>query len=171
MARGRREGKKIDSVAWEVFAGNLLGISAGVSAFELRSGQTGIGFAGSETLLRTRGHLLAFLDGIPVPGDLVQVAVGMRLASEGTGATVTVSPFTEASYPWFYHEIFVLGYEEAVTDVVDMPVITAIRIPIDDKAMRRIRPEEEIQMVIENTTLGTAQAVNVTLTGRWLFGH
>ena len=69
-------------------------------------------------MLRFRGHLLAYLDAIPIVADVVQVTVGMRKASDGTGSTVTVRPFTDAGYPWFYHESFVLAYEEGVTDVI-----------------------------------------------------
>ena len=41
--------------------------------------------------------------------------------------------------------------EEPVTDVVDIPVMTAVRRVIDSKAMRKVR-NRELQLVIENTS-------------------
>ncbi len=167
---GRKRGATITKTSWEIFTGTTQALAAGSAAVEIRAGIAGIGGAQTETLLRTRGHLVAWLDATPVPGDLIQVSVGFRLASEGSGATVTVSPFSQGGYPWFFHETFHLGYDELVADVIGQEGLAMIRIPINDKAMRIIRPDNEIQMVVENTTINTAQACNVSVAGRWLFG-
>ena len=167
----RKGGKVITSTSWEIIGASILAMSAGTAAVAVRLAIPGIGGGIHETLLRTRGWLTAWLDGTQVPGALTIVSVGLRLASEGSGGTVTVSPFTEGGYPWFFHESFVLGYEETVTDVIQIPALSGIRMRVDDKAMRKIRPAEELQMVVENTTIGTAANVNVAINGRWLFGR
>ena len=81
------------------------------------------------------------------------------------------SPIADATAPWFYYSTFALGYEEMVTDVVDVPGITSYRETIDVKAMRRLRPQEEVQCVFENTTIDGAAAVNVSVFGRFLMGQ
>jgi len=68
-----------------------------------------------------------------------------------------------------WYDQFVLGYEEMVIDVIDVPGITSYRATIDSKAMRIIR-NQEVQMVTENVTLGTAATVNLVVTGRMLSG-
>ncbi len=128
MAR-RRSGKKIDFTHWSGFASNFLAQAAGTIAATAAAAQHL-----PETLLRTRGGLTAFLDGTQGPTGLTQVALGMILVPEGTGSTVLWSPFTDSDAPWFYWTCFHLGYEEAVTDVVDMPGMTSYREVIDSKA-------------------------------------
>ncbi len=120
-----------------------------------------------ETILRTRGLLTAVLDGNQSPPTGVNVSVGLILVPEGTGTTVLWSPFADADAPWFYYTSFYLGYEEMVTDVIDVPGITSYREVIDSKAMRRIR-NQEIQFVVENTTVNGAGAVDVIIGGRFL---
>ena len=120
-----------------------------------------------ETIMRTRGELLAFVDALGAPGRLCSVAVGFALVPEGTGTTVLWSPFTDSDAPWFYYESFHLGYEEMVTDVIDVPMVSGFRKTIDSKAMRRMR-NQEVQMVVENTTIASACAVQVHAIGRFL---
>ncbi len=162
----RRHAKKITETRWG-------GFSAGASA--LAAGTIGVNIAASsaisrETILRVRGTLVAYLDGTQAPGAQIRVSVGWRLAADGTGTTVTVDPNTDAGYPWFYFSEFILGYEEAVTDVIAMPGLSVYREVIDSKAMRVIRPFQEIQLVISNVTTGAASPVNVQMQGRILFG-
>ncbi len=97
-----------------------------------------------ETIIRMWGNLLASIDGASAPGKLVRIGVGMIVMPEGTGTTVTSSPISDAQAPWFYYSAFDLGYEEMVTDVIDVPVISAFRETIDVKAMRIIRPDREL---------------------------
>jgi len=123
-----------------------------------------------ETLMRIRGELVAYIDAASAPTKLVDVAVGIALVPEGSGTTVLWSPITDEDAPWWYYERFVLGYEEMVTDVIDVPGITSFRSTIDVKGMRIIRPDVEAQIVVENATLQSASSVNVALTARVLFG-
>ena len=164
MAR-KRGGKKIDFTAWVFARQAFLAQAAGAAGLTLITSS-----AGSNTLLRIRGNLLAYVDAAQVPGGLVSIGVGMIVMPEGTGTALTSTPLSDGNAPWLWYESFHLGYEEMVTDVVDIPGITSFRVPIDNKAMRILRPDREIQLVVENATIGTAMAVNVTVEGRFLLG-
>ena len=94
----------------------------------------------------------------------------MHVVPDGTGATVLTEPFGDSNADWFYYNEFVLGYEEMVIDVVDVPGITSFREMIDVKAMRIGVPDTEIQIVMTNTTLLGAATVNLNLGGRFLLG-
>ncbi len=120
-----------------------------------------------ETLMRTRGTLLTFLDAVNAPGALMQVAVGFALVPEGTGTTVLWSPLTDTDAPWFYYDCFHVGLEEGVTDIYEYAGVSVYRAPIESKAMRRIR-NQEVQAVVETLTIGTAAAVNIAGCGRFL---
>jgi len=164
MAR-RHGSKKIDFTQWTFGRSNFSAVSAGTSGQTIITAGTA-----AATLLRTRGHLLAYLDGVQAPGTLISVSVGMIVMPEGQSTTVVSSPETDGNAPWFFFESFQLGYEEMVVDAVQAPVCPSIRIPIDVKAMRVLRPDREVQLVIENTTILTAAAVNVAVNARFLLG-
>ncbi len=160
-----RHGKKIDSVTWDLVSLSFAALGAGSQA------QTAIS-AGTTptTLLRIRGQLLAYVDGASAPGKQAVIAVGLIVMPEGTGTTVTSSPFSDGNAPWLYHNIFRLGYEEMVTDVIDVPMVSSFRETIDNKAMRKIRPDREVQFVVENSTTQTALSANVAMDFRFLQG-
>ncbi len=164
MARGRT--KKIDNINWTLSSGTFLAQGAGTVAAAFASAGTL-----PATLLRIRGESLCWVDAAQAPGGLANVSVGIRLAPEGQGTTVVNSPFTDGNYPWLFFETFNLAYEEMVIDVVDVPVITGRRAVIDNKAMRRVRPDQELQIVLENTTLGGAISVNYVYSLRTLQGY
>jgi len=161
--RGRHE-KKIDTVHWTGFQATSLVQSAGaVGAIVLAAQHL------PETLMRTRGELMVYKDSTAAPGELALISVGMILVPEGTGSTVLWSPFTDADAPWFWYESVHIGEEEMVTDVIDVPSLTGSRRVIDSKAMRKVR-NREVQLVVENTTLASAMAVNTAVAGRFLSG-
>ncbi len=163
MAR-RRSGKKIDFVHWTGFSQAITAQAAGTAAFLLAAAQHL-----PETLLRIRGEWVSYLDGTTAPGVLLDVAMGFILVPEGTGSTVLWSPFTDSDAPWIWWDCMTLGYEELVTDVVDIPAISGGRRVIDNKAMRIVK-NMELQVVLENTTILTADSVNANVCGRILTG-
>ncbi len=163
MAR-RRTGKKIDFVHWTGFSVHADALAAGSIA------STAIAAAHEpETILRMRGEFAAYLDGTGAPGVKVQVAAGLILVPEGTGTTVLWSPFTDADAPWLWYDIGILAHEELVVDVIDIPGMSSYRRVVDNKAMRITR-NQEVQFVVENSSLLTAKNVNVSLVGRTLTG-
>jgi len=159
--------KKIEAIRWVGFQANALAMATATPV-----GVTMI-TAGTlpETIMRTRGQLFAGVDGLTPPARLIDVAVGFILVPEGTGTTVLWGPITDPNAPWFYYSRFVLGYEEAVVDVVDYPGYTTYRETIDSKAMRIVRPDHELQVVFEQLTIANALPCNVSVSGRFLNGH
>jgi len=160
----RRSGRKIDFVHWTRMAASFLAQSAGTIAVNVSAAQHD-----PETLLRIRGNLLSFVDTTQAPGGLANVGIGMIMVPEGTGATVLWSPITDADAPWFWIETFSLGYEEMVTDVIDVPGATSFRSTIDSKAMR-INRNSEVQAVLEVSNVSGAVAINAVLQARGLSG-
>jgi len=164
MAR-TRHAKKVRYTRWEGLQQTFAGRAAGTAGANIISAASD-----PQTLLRTRGELVCSLDGTQAPGALIAVGVGLILVPEGTGTSVLWSPISDPNAPWFYYSQFVLGYEEMVTDVVDTAGFPLVRLTIDSKAMRIQRSDVEIQMVVENVTLGSAAEVTLAVTGRMLFG-
>ena len=162
-ARGRFQ-KKIDTVHWTYGSFSFLAQSAGTAAVQTHPAQHL-----PETLLRTRGEIVVTVDGPQTPGKLVSIGVGLILVPDGQGSTVTWSPISDGDAPWFWVDYFILGYEEAVTDVIDIPVLSGVRRVIDSQAMRKIR-NREIQAVVENATVNGAVGVNVAANIRILAG-
>ena len=163
MAR-RRSGKKIDFVHWTYNSAANAAQAAGSSALTWSAAQHD-----PETILRFRGHLSAFKDGVGTPGQWASIGIGMILVPEGTSTTVLWSPITDGDAPWIWVSYFELAYEEMVTDVVDVPGMSSYRETVDNKAMRIVR-NQEVQIVAENATLGSALSVNWALSGRVLTG-
>ena len=115
MAR-RRSGKKIDFVHWTRGTGSQLAMTAGTAGSTVLAA-----LHEPETILRLRGSLISYCDGAQTPGGLANIGVGLIAVPEGTGTTVLWSPTTDGDAPWLWVDYFALGYEEMVTDVVDVP--------------------------------------------------
>ncbi len=162
----RRAQKKIDYTHWTLLQGSALAFGVGTVGISLLPAQHQ-----PETLLRIRGILSAYVDGVQAPGVSSLLNVGIIPVPEGTGTTVLWSPFTDADAPWIWFGSYWLGYEEMVVDVVDVPAITGVRDVIDSKAMRILR-NQELQIVFENTAIGGGgTAVNALVMARALSGH
>jgi len=158
--------KKIDFTAWFQSSLSSLNLSAG------SVGQVAITPGGSAaTILRTRGNLAVSISGTQAPTVSARIGVGLIVMPEGQGSTVVSSPLSDGNAPWYWYESFVLAYEEMVTDVIDIPGMTSFRVPIDSKAMRILRPDREVQLVVENATVGGALSVDVFVDIRTLLGN
>jgi len=164
---GRRPGKTIDNLRW---SGGAVLQAAALSAGT--AGQTALA-AGvpRETIMRTRGEVLVFLDGASSPGKSALISMGLVLVPQGQGTTVIWDPFDDAEAPWFWYQETTIGYEEPVIDVVDVPGISSTRIIVDSKAMRKANVDEEVQFVVTNTTVSSAATVNIVAAFRFLLGN
>ena len=120
------------------------------------------------TLVRIRGEVVCYLDATSAPGTLVQIIYGIIQVPEGSAGAARYSPVADPNAPWLLYGTAHLGYEEMVTDVIDVPGMTSFRHVIDNKAMRIIRPDVELQLVVSNTTVFTAAPVNFAYNLRWL---
>ncbi len=124
-----------------------------------------------ETILRVRGNLTCWMNGTQSPGVSALIGVGMIVMPEGTSTTVTSSPISDGNAPWFWYTSFIIGYEEMVTDVVDVPGLSSYREVIDSKAMRILRPDREVQLVAENVAIGGTMNVDLAMHQRILLQH
>jgi len=151
-----------------------LGFNSGQTFHALSAGSLGLEIASEstvkDTIMRTRGQLVCWVDATQEPPVSAIVSVGLHIVPEGTDATVLTEPFADSNADWFYYTEFVVGHEELVTNVVEVAGLSIYRETIDDKAMRIGKPDTQIQMVVTNTTLAGAVSVNVTATGRFLLG-
>ncbi len=165
MARART--KKIDNVFWGVASGTFDAIAAG------NDGALNFIAVGTQpsTLLRLRGQFVTYIDGVSAPGLFVLVQAGIIKVPEGSTTTVRYSPAGDSNAPWLWYTNALIGYEEAVADAVDVAGLNMHREIIDNKAMRRIRPDEEFQFAISNTNIGGgAPAINAAYGIRVLQG-
>jgi len=122
----------------------------------------------SQTLMRTRGSVLAWLDASgSAAGDIVDVAVALFVQPAGSGAVSTPITDIDASYFWFTR--FHLATEIAFPTGGDgQPGILWNRIDVDSKAMRVIRPDMETVMIVETADVVGAPVVNVVGSFRFL---
>ena len=169
MARrgSRSRGQKvIDNVRWLSFVGGSTSLAAGTVAVQILSATDS-----RDTIMRTRGDLVAGFSATKAPNVAVRVGVGMWVVPEGTGTTVLGSPLSDPDADWFYYSAFTLLYEEMVTDVIACQAALGYREVIDSKAMRRPGSDTEVQLVIENVTVGSAGAIFAFAAGRILLGN
>ena len=162
--RGKGFEKVIDVLRWAGANSLFQAQSAGTAALVF------ITDGATETLMRIRGEILCWQDAAVAPPRSVEVGIGCLVVQAGTGTTVIQAPLTDPDAPWLMYERFTIGYEEPVTDVIDIPGITSIRKVIDSKAMRILRPGREVQLVMEQATLGAATSVNLSFGHRVLLG-
>ncbi len=165
MAR-RRGVKKIDNLIWELSTGSVLAQAAGTSALNFSTVGTT-----PTTLLRLRGEIVGYLSGTQSPTGLAVLTCGIIKVPEGSSTTAQYDPVSDANAPWLWFSSYFLGYDETVVDVIQSTVaVSSFRETIDNKAMRRIRPDEELQFVVTNTTVGAARSTNIAYSIRWLQG-
>ncbi len=157
---------KIQNLRWIGGRQSFAALSAGTSATTFITAA-----ATTDTIMRIRGEVVGYIDGASAPVKWIEIGLGCILMPAGQGTTVVLSPITDPDAPWLFYERFTLGFEEMVTDVIDVPGITTFRADVDVKAMRILRPETEVQIVVENATIGGAGSANVALSSRVLLGQ
>ncbi len=164
MARGRV--RKIDNLIWDTSTGSGLGLAAGSDVGVL----WGTAGTAPSTLLRIRGNFRTWLAGTIAPGPVNVIQAGIILVPEGSGTTLRYSPASDPNAPWLWFMSAVLGYEESVTDVIDVAGLQMHNEVVDNKAMRRVRPDVELQMGVSNTALSGSQAIDFAYAMRFLQG-
>ena len=154
MAHQRRARRRVYN--WNIFSGDFPAFAAGTV------GEVFLTNTISRTIIRWRGELVVFMDSTSAPGKLARWGFGLlKRTEDSVGTTVTASPLSDGAAGFVVYEVGHVGYEEMVTDVIDVPMISGQRIVIDSKAMRRLRVNEQIQAVAENVTVTTATALNM----------
>jgi len=164
MARRTGFAKKIEVVHWTYGSFVFANQAAGAAAVNVLSAQHL-----PETLLRIRGEWVANISGAVSASRGIAVSIGLILVPEGTGTTVLWSPITDGDAPWIWWDTMHLLYDEAVIDVIGSQIAMAGRRVIDSKAMRKVR-NTELQCVVENATIITADSINAVGSIRVLSG-
>ena len=114
----------------------------------------------AETLVRTRGVIIATLSATgSAGGDSAIVGAGLIVAS--VGATVIVSPITDAGANWLWHQFFALDTKGVIGAVADQGAQGWQREIVDNKAMRKLREDEALIFVVENQSINGAPLIDV----------
>ncbi len=162
--RARGRGRKTD-LRWLLTAFTSLNQSAG-SAAQAELTVEGIS---SETLFRIRGNWRTWLDtSASSAGDVVRVAIGILL--QQSGATATSLPLTDGEAPWVFFDVVTLGTESAVGAGAATLGVSSHLAVVDNKAMRRIKPNQTFVCVVETTDVIGAPVINTVFDGRMLVG-
>ncbi len=162
----RRFVKKMDNLFWGLAGGSQLALAAGSFAGQVF---LSVGTIPS-TLLRIRGTVLAFIDGVQAPGVLNSVTWGIIKVDEGAGSTSRYDPVADSNAPWLAYGTFLIGHEEMVTDVLGGAGLDWQRHVVDNKAMRRIRVDQEVQISVSNVALAGSAPINFAFALRVLQG-
>ena len=118
----------------------------------------------SQTLMRIRGELLLIVTGAETSGDSADIGVGLLL--QQAGATATSLPLADDEAPFIWYARHVLTTRAAaVSDALGARVVRTV---IDNKAMRVIRPDQELVVIANNLTIAGALQVDVHVSMRFL---
>ena len=161
----RRSGRRAD-LRWTLGRSSLQSVP-GAGTTVLASNILSAG-TGSQTIMRTRGHLVAWLDGTLVAGDVVSCAIGFLVVPGGSAAVVISSPITDSQAPYFWFEAFTFAAEDTAAPLTDG--LKMFRAEIDSKAMRILRPDREVQCVAEAFDIVQTSIVNFQVEARFLIG-
>ena len=164
MANRQRQRKR--STRW-LFSQQFLGAVTSGATAAVTLITTG---TGTETILRTRGELLVWLDSTPAANETQGWAAGLIVMPEGQSTTVVSSPITDGNAPYYWYEQGGIASEDTAP-VGDSLGIKAARIVVDSKAMRIIRPDREVQFVVETQAFVGTAVVNFLLSTRTLVGE
>ena len=161
-----RPPKKITTVRWKDVKAKAAGLAVGTIAANVVAADEF-----PQTVMRTRGELMGYIDAPEEPPVLIRWAFGLACLPEGQSSTVRWSPIADPNAPWFVYMSGHLGYEEPVIDVMQHGIISAFRKEVDSKAMRKCLPDVEIQAVFEQETINGAANINMQFSGRILIGR
>ncbi len=147
MARGRSRGRKTD-YSWSQISGQMLAVDLAEGTVAL--GDVAGSAAGTQTLFRTRGEILVQLDATAVD-ERVLIALGMMVVKENAFAAGVASvphPGVDGEADWFW-----FGYA-SLTTAAEAAVSGAFsglfhRVPVDSKAMRKMKGDEKVILVAE----------------------
>ncbi len=132
------------------------GIAFGMTA-DSTNGAGSLGFAEACTVLRMLGEYTIFPTSPPVAGDEVVVTIGIGVISSDAaalGATAFPDPSEEPEYPWLYWASHGFGYNGTLEESALLS--SSLRQKFDVRSMRKIKPRESLQMVVQYADVGSA---------------
>ena len=153
----RSAGKKIDFKQWFAIPSVFLQASADAT---LQGGA--IVFSSPATILRTRGRILCAFDETKQVGDQADVVVGLAVTSTdafNAGAGSMPDPAGDVDFPWvFWTQLHLEAYVAAGEESFGASVR---EIMVDTKAMRKMKPQENMSWVVQLANLVGAPTVQV----------
>jgi len=158
----RRSGSKVTATEWVPSSGLIEGVSASTSIVAIGASA----FSAPAVVLRTRGQLLAQLDG-NADNDLAVVFWGLILARPdqvAAGATSFADPGTDTG-DYFAAGVCILNRE-----ATEFGESSVCRSEIDSKAMRKARTGNQIVLVAQSIILAGTPVVDVAIGVRMLVG-
>ncbi len=156
MARRSHGGKVIDFKAWLA----MLAVDSQVSTAGTAAGGF-IDFTSPATILRCRGYVQGYLDPTKQVGDTMALGFAIGIVStDARGAGVLPDPFEEPEYPWLWHGTMFLRAEIAAG--AEAWGLSAQRLEVDTKAMRRIKPGQSLVYAIERASVAGAPVTEIT---------
>ena len=173
MSRGFRQGRSYPvprrRKGWEAGPGQL-GVQTQITATTAILVNGGIQIlADGLTLLRLRGTMSAFLSaGFSLGGFSGAFAVGIiDLQAFNAGVASTPTPIDEVDWDgWLYWEAFDLKQPTSTFD--SAAPNSSLRMPVDTKAMRKVKQDDVVFAAIQVVEVGTA-TLNWHFDSRMLF--
>ena len=113
-------------------------------------GGSALAFVAPATILRIRGSFFVQFDSTAQVGDNISVAVGIGIVSTDAaalGATALPDPASELEYPWLWWGSMNLASEVAAAPTAWGP--GAQFMEVDTKAMRRVKPQQSLALIVE----------------------
>jgi len=154
----RGEGRKIDFKSWDSIPGLSTSISTDSTVLA-----GGLAFTIPATILRWRGSVMAWLDASDKQvGDAGDLAFGLAIISSdafAAGAGSVPDPISEPEYPWIW--LGTMDIRVELTAATEAWGISAQRVDVDSKAMRKVKPGETACMIIQAAGVTGAPNINV----------
>ena len=119
--------------------------------------------------MRVRGNFLVWLDLTgSTAGDVVRVGLGLLV--QQADVVSTSLPLTDGQAPFFWYEVVTLATEFAIATAGEGPTAGAqlFRGVIDGKAMRVLRPDQEVQSIVQTADVVGAPVINGAVDVRFL---
>ena len=161
MARrvaGRGFHKTIDYKEWSEVPALITAVSAAGTV-----AGASLGFARPATILRVRGFVQAQFDTTLQLADRMLLTFGLGVVSTdafAVGAMALPDPGAEPEYPWlWWGQIFLLATQANVPGQSWGP--DAMRLEVDSKAMRRIKPGQSLVWAVEISIVVGAPVVDI----------
>ncbi len=129
-----------------------------------------LGINSPVTILRCIGELLINLDETSVAGDEVQITAGIAIVSAdafSVGASALPDPEEDPEFDWlWWYPTFL-----AAPDASESSHSGASRIRVDSKAMRKVKPSQNLIGVVQYKDITGLPAVQVNGMFRVLLGE
>ena len=128
-------------------------VASALTVIGLGSSPTGEG----NTIVRIRGHLSAYLDAASAANNGFAVTLGIGIVTDqafAIGATALPNPNDDTDWSWLWtHYAFVMSPTGTVGEA---PTAARLDVVVDTKAMRKIKLNEIVFMVMDSAERGTA---------------